>query len=146
MCHGIVQFNGAIKTACYEIYLFPSLFPEASVSAISCPQVKRIKICTGAELKKMCPPPPCPCPPKPPRVGFLQRLAKILGFGAKSLLALGAIYVTYDMGIWGDSQATGELYKSMCNAILPHIVEPAKEKPMSPSCKAELELFNVSEH
>ncbi|KAH0813225.1 hypothetical protein GEV33_009566 [Tenebrio molitor] len=118
---------------------------KPKAETISCPQVKRIKICTGAELKKMCPPPPCPCPPKPPRVGFLQRLAKILGFGAKSLLALGAIYVTYDMGIWGDSQATGELYKSMCNAILPHIVEPAKEKPMSPSCKAELELFNMFE-
>ncbi|EFA07381.1 uncharacterized protein LOC656310 [Tribolium castaneum] len=119
--------------------------PKTYIPPISSPQVKRIKICTGAELKKMCAPPPCPCPPKIPRPTLLQRLGKLLGLGAKSLVALGAVYVTYDMGIWGDSKTTGELYKNVCNAILPNIIEPAKEKPLTSSCKAELELFNAFE-
>ncbi|KAJ3649476.1 hypothetical protein Zmor_021216 [Zophobas morio] len=118
------------------------------VPPISNPQLKRIRICTGAELKKMCPPPPCPCPPQQAKrdLGLLSKLLRILGFGAKSLLAASAIYLTYDMGIWGDSESTGKLYKSICDAVLPNIVEPqVREKTLTPSCQAERELFHMFE-
>ncbi|RZC40243.1 uncharacterized protein BDFB_008631 [Asbolus verrucosus] len=119
--------------------------PKIYIPPISSPQVKRIKICTGAELKKMCPPPPCPCPPKIPRPTLITRLARLLGLGVKSLLALGAVYVTYDMGIWGDSNTTGDLYKRICIEMLPKFVEPSKAKSIPPSCQAEQELFNLLE-
>ena len=61
------------------------------------------------------------------------------------MLAASAIYLTYDMGIWGDSESTGKLYKSICDAVLPNIVEPqVREKTLTPSCQAERELFHVS--
>lgn len=115
------------------------------ISAIVSLPAKRIKICTGAELKKMCAPPSPPCLPKKPKTTMMMRLARVLGFGAKSMLALGAVYVTYDMGIWGDSETTRGLYKRLCQFILPQIVQPVKEKPVqSSSCQEQLELFNVS--
>lgn len=91
----------------------------------------------------MCAPPPCPCPPRPPRPTLLQRIGRIIGFGFKSAVALGAVYVTYDMGIWGDSKTTGQLYKNICEEIIPGMVEPRKERPRSPACKSETEIFNV---
>ncbi|KAF7285944.1 hypothetical protein GWI33_008916 [Rhynchophorus ferrugineus] len=101
------------------------------------PKPKRIKICTGSELRKMCPPQVCPkdLPKKKPN-GFM----KFLGFGAKSILAASLVYVTYDMGIWGNGDDTQDLYYSACTAF--KAPQPRKnDKWDPPSCEAESDLF-----
>lgn len=77
-------------------------------------------------------------------VDFSSTISKFLisGFGAKSAVAAAAIYITYDMGIWGTTDETQDLYNTAC-----HLFGSPKPKRNDkwdpPSCEAESELFSV---
>ncbi|XP_074042258.1 uncharacterized protein [Leptinotarsa decemlineata] len=101
---------------------------------------KVIRVCTGAELKRMCPPKHCECAPKVRRPS--RGVFGIFGFGLKAALAAAAIYVTYDLGIWGSMEDTQNLYRTYCTMTK----EPAKKKMGKwdpPSCEAERDLLRI---
>lgn len=66
----------------------------------------------------------------------------LVGFGLKAALAAAAWYVTYDMGIWGTSDDTHEIYRTYCRIIKGPCEEKA-EKWEPVQCKAEKELMRV---
>ncbi|XP_019767597.1 uncharacterized protein LOC109542704 isoform X2 [Dendroctonus ponderosae] len=102
------------------------------------PQPKPIRVCTGADLRKMCSPKVCPCEPsKKKPFGILR----VLGFGFKSALAAAAVYITYDMGIWGSTEETQNLYGNACTLFgQPQPKKNSKWDP--PSCEAESGFFS----
>ncbi|KAG5891183.1 hypothetical protein JTB14_031805 [Gonioctena quinquepunctata] len=102
------------------------------------PTPKVIRICTGKEMKKMCPPKYCDCSPKKPSKGLLN----LLRFGLKVAAAAAAVYVTYDLGVWGSTDDTQDLYRSYCRITR----DPAKNKTEKwdpPSCEAERDFFKI---
>ncbi|XP_028146201.2 uncharacterized protein LOC114339721 isoform X1 [Diabrotica virgifera virgifera] len=108
---------------------------EATISRVP-PKV--IKICTGAEMKKMCPP-PCDCPKIIKAANKNGGLLGFLLFSLKVAIAAGVVYVSYDLGIWGTTEDTQNLYRKYCAAKS----EPRKknDKWESPSCEAQQDLF-----
>lgn len=67
----------------------------------------------------------------------------VAGFGVKSALAAAAVYITYDMGIWGSTEETQNLYGNACTLFgQPKPKKSSKWDP--PSCEAESEFFAVS--
>ncbi|XP_060518253.1 uncharacterized protein LOC132697022 [Cylas formicarius] len=114
---------------------------KGRVQPSNCPQeIKRIKVCTGADLRKMCAPKVCPCDPAKRRRGF--GLGRLLGFSAKAAIAAGIFYVTYDMGIWGTTDDTQELCKTVC-ALLKGPQPHKSEKWDPPSCQAARDMFTA---
>ncbi|XP_057668195.1 uncharacterized protein LOC130901111 [Diorhabda carinulata] len=111
--------------------------PAYSATISRC-QPKVIKICTGAEMKKMCPP-PCDCTIKPRSSGRSSGALGILFLGIKAAIAATLVYVSYDMGIWGTTDDTQDLYRKYCAATS----QPKKrnDKWDPPSCEAQKELF-----
>ncbi|XP_050308148.1 uncharacterized protein LOC126744679 [Anthonomus grandis grandis] len=106
---------------------------------ICTPKPKTIRVCTGAELRKMCPPPVCPCEPTKKKVRSFG-LIRFLGFGLKSAIAAAMVYITYDMGIWGTTEDTQQLYSNACTMFgSPRPKKNTKWDP--PSCEAESEFF-----
>lgn len=106
---------------------------------------KRIRVCTGAEMKKICPPKLCDCPPKKKK-GFFACLMQLFALGFKILVAGGIVYISYDAGIWGDSEQTERLYGSFCQTFLPLICPDSgvtKKKKLPEVCMAEMELMCV---
>lgn len=100
------------------------------------PKTKQIRICTGKEMKKMCAPKLCECPAPPKSRGLLG----LLGFGLKAAIAAAAVYVTYDIGIWGSTDDTQDLYRAYCRLK----TEPKRQETMKwdpPSCDTERDLF-----
>lgn len=76
---------------------------------------KKIRVCTGADLKRMCPPKLCACPTKRAKnTGLWASLGRLLGFGVKGALAGGLIYWTYGIGLWGKPDETEQLYIDLC--------------------------------
>ncbi|XP_022905661.1 uncharacterized protein [Onthophagus taurus] len=113
-------------------YIIP---PIANVPA------KKIRVCTGADLRKMCAPKLCECP-KVHKVGLMTRLFRLIGFGIKLVIAGGLIYWTYDMGLWGDSYQSEEIYLGLCETITPLICScPPKPRNISDVCEKEIELM-----
>ncbi|CAH1163508.1 unnamed protein product [Phaedon cochleariae] len=112
----------------------------AYIPTICRPNPKVIRICTGAEMKKMCAPKPCVCPKgRRPSKGLLG----LLVFGMKTALAAAAVYVSYDLGIWGSTDDTQELYRMYCRMKNePNRKNTGKWDP--PSCEAERDLFRIS--
>ncbi|KAJ8924238.1 hypothetical protein NQ315_007030 [Exocentrus adspersus] len=106
---------------------------------ICAPQPKHIRICTGRELKRMCAPKVCKCPTTKPKG---RGLVGLLGFGLKAALAAAAWYVTYDMGIWGSSDDTHELYRNYCR-LMKAPCEPKDDKWEPVQCTAEKQLFKI---
>lgn len=66
----------------------------------------------------------------------------LLGFGLKAALAAAAWYVTYDMGIWGTTDDTHEIYRNYCRIIKGPCPENT-EKWEPVQCKAEKQLMTV---
>lgn len=92
---------------------------------------KQVRICNRADMKKMVPPIICDC-----KVKTGGGLLSLLMFGLKAAFAAGAIYVTYDLGIWGTTDQTQEMYRTYCAAkTSPQIKKQEKWNP--PSCEAE---------
>lgn len=94
-------------------------------------------------MKKMRPPVLCKCD-KVSRYASRRRggMLGFLGFGLKAALAAAAWYVTYDMGIWGTSDDTYEMYRSYCKIMKGPC--PDKEEKWEPvQCKAEKQLMTV---
>lgn len=89
---------------------------------------KRIRVCTGAELKqKTTPPPLCDCPPRvrtvvSPGGAFMQSFK----FGTKCLLAGGLVFWTWKIGLWGDADKTEKLYVDIRNLVTGNDCEPKK--------------------
>ncbi|KAL1502269.1 hypothetical protein ABEB36_007435 [Hypothenemus hampei] len=105
---------------------------------ICTPHPKPIHVCTGAELRKMCSPKICPCNAQPKsRFGLL----KLLGFGLKSAIAVAAVYITYDMGIWGTTDDSQAFYSNACT-IFGHPQPKKNTKWDPPSCEIESDFFN----
>ncbi|KAJ8984047.1 hypothetical protein NQ317_000009 [Molorchus minor] len=105
---------------------------------ICIPKPKQIRVCTGAELKRMCPPKVCPCVRD--KKGSI--LLALLGFAMKTAIAAGAVYVSYDLGLWGTTDDTFKVYRDYCNILSePNIQRATKWDP--PSCDAEKDLFNL---
>lgn len=104
---------------------------------------KRIRVATGAELKKMCAPRPCPCPPKSPTIGMIGYILRMVGLGVKALIAGGLVYATYDMGLWGDSEQTEKLYSKTCDTFKPYFYPTIEEepKPVDEACEAQEDLM-----
>ncbi|VEN41889.1 unnamed protein product, partial [Callosobruchus maculatus] len=105
-------------------------------SAICKPKPKTIRVATGKELKKICPPKLCDCKPKKPGKGLLG----LIGFALKAGVAAAAIYISYDAGIWGTGDDSQDLYKAYCTIK----TDPQKRKEKiwePPSCQEERELF-----
>lgn len=108
---------------------------------------KPIRICTAADMKKMVPPNICVC--KPHAAGAKGLLGFLL-FGIKVAVAAAAIYVSYDLGVWGTIDETQEMYRTYCAAKK----GPQKRtyfKWTPPSCEAERSLhrpgqFNAYSH
>lgn len=97
------------------------------VSHVRCVPGKKIRICTGAELKKTCPPKPCACPcPKPP-LGILSWIGSLIKLGFKVLIAGGIVYWTIEKGIWGTPDSTEELYTQYCQAYAPRFCPESME-------------------
>ncbi|XP_018334150.1 uncharacterized protein LOC108743180 [Agrilus planipennis] len=113
--------------------------PYANQAApVQCPNVKHIKVCTGAEMKKKCfQARPCAAPITPPKSAG-QKLASLILFGVKAAFAGSLVYMTYEMGLWGNSQSTEQIWKEMCEIFG---LSKKREIP-EPSlrCKAEREL------
>ncbi|CAH1998293.1 unnamed protein product [Acanthoscelides obtectus] len=106
------------------------------------PTPKTIRVATGKELKRICPPKLCDCGrgPKKPGKGMLG----LLGFALKAGLAAAAVYVSYDIGVWGTGDDTMDLYKSYCN--LKTDPQKRKEETWKPqSCQQERELFTPAQ-
>ncbi|CAG9763951.1 unnamed protein product, partial [Ceutorhynchus assimilis] len=106
---------------------------------ICMPKPKPIHICTGAELRKMCPPPACPRPRASPFASQLGPM-KFLGFGLKAAVAAALVYVTYDMGVWGGSDDAQQFYSDAC-ALFGQPKPRRSDKWDPPSCEAEKDLF-----
>uniref|UniRef100_A0A1Y1LPJ6 MICOS complex subunit MIC13 n=1 Tax=Photinus pyralis TaxID=7054 RepID=A0A1Y1LPJ6_PHOPY len=100
---------------------------------------KKIKICTGSEVKKMCRPKPCECPPK---TSSSRSFMAMCGFLMKSLIAGSVVYWTYDAGIWGDSERTEEVYTNLCHML--HGDTHKQITHISKACLAEMELRKLS--
>ncbi|GJQ69243.1 hypothetical protein Trydic_g15245 [Trypoxylus dichotomus] len=110
-----------------------ALPPIAAVPA------KKIRICTGADLKKMCPPKLCSCGTKKTRT-FFGTITALLGLGIKAGIAAAVVYWTYDIGLWGDAEDTEDIYLDICESIFPPKLQPRKKK-LSPVCQAEIDLM-----
>lgn len=70
-------------------------------------------------------------------------MGAFLFFGLKAALAAGAIYVSYDLGVWGTTDQTQEMYRTFCAAR----TSPQKRKNdkwSPPSCEAERSIHHVS--
>lgn len=103
---------------------------------------KAIRVCTGADLRRMCPPRMCDCSTIKPRGNALLSL---LLFGLKAAIAAGAVYVTYDMGIWGTNDDSQNFYSTTCNIIAPTTMTPRRinNKWDPPSCFESKTLFKM---
>lgn len=89
----------------------------------------------------MCPPKLCDCPPKPLKRGFFGYLALILGVGIKTGIALGLVYWTYDIGLWGDAEDTEDLYLDIRETIMPFSSGVQHKQHISKLCQAEIDLM-----
>ncbi|KAF5281635.1 hypothetical protein FQA39_LY17757 [Lamprigera yunnana] len=99
---------------------------------------KKIRICTGAELKKMCRPPPCSCPPELSKFGSVSYyFFRFVLFCIKSATISGLIYWTWDVGVWGDSEDTERFYSNICY-LFTDCKKP--EKTLSKACQKEQEI------
>ncbi|KAJ8939683.1 hypothetical protein NQ314_011047 [Rhamnusium bicolor] len=85
----------------------------------------------------MCPPKLCKCP-KP-----TNRLLVLLAFVAKAAIASTTMWVTYDIGIWGTTEDTHQMYKNYCTLAGGGSFQRAT-KWDPPSCEAEKDLFKVT--
>lgn len=102
-------------------------------------QPKRIQICTGSDLRNMCPPKICPPVVKKHPFRALFRL------GLKSAIAAALVYQSIQAGIWGSADDTQKLYTSACKVIKPRYTEPKVviSRFNSNACESERELFPV---
>lgn len=78
-------------------------------------------------MKKMCAPKPCPCPTKSASVS-----SGILGpikFALKAALAGALVFLTVDIGMWGDPETTETLYYTIYKTILPQQCKDEDEEP-----------------
>ncbi|XP_030759747.1 uncharacterized protein LOC115885100 [Sitophilus oryzae] len=90
----------------------------------------------------MCAPPVCF---KEVEVKKRFGLLKFLGFGMKSAVAAALVYISYDMGIWGTTDETQEMYNTACAMFKgPRPKKNTKWDP--PSCEAESDLFHQSSY
>lgn len=77
-------------------------------------------------MKKMCAPKPCPCPP---RVSTTS--SGIMGpikFVLKAALAGALVFLTVDIGMWGDPEVTEALYYTMYKMVLPKVCKDEDEE------------------
>lgn len=119
-------------------FIFHLYFPD-----ISALPAKRIKVCTGAELKKICPPKLCDCPPYQPGISFIRAIVHMIGLVAKSLLAGGLVYLTYRSGMWGDNEQTEKLFLGLCKDLAPTLCGKNKTVKLSELCESEINLMCV---
>lgn len=124
----LVYEKKACEPECPKI----DIYGVAPISKIT---AKRIRVCTGAELKKMCAPKICGCEVEErKRRNFI---ASILGLGAKGLLAAALIYGSYECGLWGTGEDTEKLYMDMCDTAAPLMYPECKRKPCPDAYKQE---------
>ncbi|KAK4884498.1 hypothetical protein RN001_000769 [Aquatica leii] len=110
---------------------------------ISIVPTKKIRICTGAELKKMCRPTPCECPPQLSKFGsFLNCLYRTVLFSIKSAILGSLVYWTWEAGIWGDSVDVERFYSTVCYLFSEKCTKP--DKVLSKSCQKELEIIALT--
>ena len=119
--------------------------------AISYIPAKKIGVCTGAELKNMCPEMPCECLATKPGFGLFSGLKSLVGFGLKAALAAALVYWSYDIGLWSDSARTEEIYAKVCETIVPIFCAKSAKDTLQPRefselCEAEIDMMcTVSE-
>lgn len=103
-------------------------------------------MCSRTDMKKMIPPKICECPkPSGGRGSF-----GLLLFGIKAAIAAAAVYVSYDLGVWGTIDEAQEMYRTFC-AARKGPLQRKNDKWSPPSCEAERSLhrsgyFNQFSH
>lgn len=104
-------------------------------------KAKPIRICSGADMKKMVPPKTCEC--KRTKIRGGRGILGFIFFGLKTALAAGAVYVSYDLGVWGTIDQTQEIYRTFCSVTT--VPQKRKvEKWSPPACEAERSLHHPS--
>lgn len=131
-----------VNLAAHHVYV--NLF----ILAIAHIPVTKIRVCTGAELKRMCPELPCECPPTRAGWSLISGLRSLVGFGLKAALAAALVYWSYDIGLWGDSTRTEEIYSEICQAIMPMFCSKSARDTLQPRelselCEAEMDMMCV---
>lgn len=101
--------------------------------------MKRIRVATGDELRMMCAPYPCSCPGAND-ITLIGAILSALGLAFKILIVGGLIYVTYDAGLWGNSEQTEELYVRSCRVFAKQ-KKPTDETEKTQVCEEEEELY-----
>lgn len=73
-------------------------------------------------------------------IGYILRT---VGLGMKVLFAGGLVYVTYDMGLWGNSDQTEKIYTKTCDTLKPYLypVVIDEEKSIDEACEAQEEFL-----
>lgn len=97
---------------------------NVKISAQCETNAKRIRVCTGAEMKKMCAPKVCPCPRKS---SVPLGVAGLVKFALKAALAGSIVYLTVQAGVWGKPETSEELYYTFYQMLLPKVCKDDDE-------------------